>query len=55
MSGLGIQDYPAAQPPKKKKNWIKISLTTLMVLIVVGLAGAVASNTMNWLFVHPGH
>jgi len=55
MSGLGIQDYPAAPSPKKKKNWVKISITALMALIVVGLAGAVASNTLNWLFVHPGH
>ena len=55
MSGLGIQDYPSATSPKKKKNWVKLSITAFMVLMVVALAGAVASNTMNWLFVHPGH
>jgi flagellar basal body-associated protein FliL len=54
MPGLGIQDYPAAPPPKKK-NWIKIAITAFMVLIVLALAAAVASNTMNWLFVRPGH
>ena len=55
MSGLGIQDYPATQSPKKKKNWVKISLTAFMVLLVAGLAAGVVSNTINWLFVHPGH
>ena len=53
MPGLGIQDYPAAPSPNKKRNWLKLSLTAFMVLLVVALAGSVASNTMNWLFVHP--
>jgi hypothetical protein len=53
MSGLGIQNYPEHKAPAKKKNWIKLGLTAFMGLIVVALLASVASNTMNWLFVHP--
>jgi hypothetical protein len=53
MSGLGIQNYPEHNAPPKKKNWVKLGLTAFMGLIVFALAASVASNTMNWLFVHP--
>ena len=54
MSGLGIQNYAAA-PPAKKKNWVKLSLTALMVVIVLALTGAVISNAMNWLQIGASH
>jgi hypothetical protein len=53
MSGLGFQNYPEPTAPAKKKNWIKLGLTAFMGLIVMALAASVASNTVNWLFVHP--
>ena len=54
MSGLGIQNYAAAPPPKKK-NWVKLSLTALMVVIVLALTGAVISNAINWLQIGAHH
>lgn len=49
MPGLGTQDYPAAPPATEKKDWIKLSATAFMVLMVVALAGSVINTLIKWL------